>query len=261
MPADMCPMPCPYRGKIRTPGRPRGTSQTNSSEITPEVLDHWDDVFDPELLYLSDFPKKCPNVKWQMVICPRAYPTSNEYGCDLLYRVDVVNMTCKKWSCSVCAKKKVSIIQLRAMNGPLVQEPHRLIKMGKQYPVKMFHLTLPGTSWRYSHTIVESVDIIRKNWNKLRTALQKQYGKFHYLCTVEPQQDGWPHLHVLVVSEKMADSKPLKFVKRLWEDKYKMGYAFVTVKNKGKKKLIRDARQGILYATKYMWKGLENFGQ
>jgi len=239
------------------------TSPTNFSETLPELLDFMD--FDEDdFLYgpsHNPLPKKCPSVKGKVTV-GRAYPLNDclpgSSPDRFLYTAHVYNIRCKKRSCSVCSRVNLNDTLKRAFNGELVKEADRLLKAGYKYPIKMFHLTLPGQDFLDSHTPLESLEILRKNQNKLLSALLKRYGKFHFLCVAEPHKSGYPHLHLLLVSENIANEKPLKFVRHLWIEKYHMGFVKVTVKNKGK--LIKDARQGIVYATKYMSKGLENFG-
>lgn len=237
------------------------------SEVTPEVIEHWDEIFNPYEIPSSPWPKRCPRVKGKMLIV-KGYPLGNEYGGDILYRGIVFNITCNRWDCKPCAQRKVGLLIRRAAVGSLVRETDRLIKLGYKYPVKMFHLTLPGKGWREKTNPLEALQKIRKAQNNLMRALTKLYGKFHYLCTVEPDKNGWPHIHMLIVSESIAASKPLHRVKHIWCDLQKMGFVFVTVKIKEwdkkiggyREALVKDARQGIRYATKYMWKGLQNFG-
>ena len=94
---------------------------------------------------------------------------------------------------------------------------------------------------------------MKKNWNKLVTALRKRLGAFHYVWVTEPQQDGYPHLHVLVAGQAVYKPEVLKLIEDLWRKKYHMG--FVKLKSTDWKKGGIDGLSR--YLTKYMTKGLK----
>lgn len=246
-----------------------GTSQTLSS-----VFSSPDSSFEPAALY-SDFeyyppdaggryPKRCPYVRGKVAVC-KAYPDA--YG-DLYYRVTVHNLCCDRWDCVPCAKKKRNRILARLSLGGLVKEAQRLVSIGCKYPVKMFTLTAGGNEYRAKCTQLESVEHLRANWNKLNAAMKKKYGGYHYLMVVEPHRDGWPHLHVMIVGEGVAKAKPLKWLKDVWQGRYDMGFVYITqrkVRNEQRKSGYEKHRfetvmEGIEYMTKYMAKGLRNYG-
>ncbi len=245
-------------------------SSFEQASISLDNLDDedWDSCFDPLNFEASQWPERCPNVKGRILVV-RAYPLSQEYGGELLYRGMVLNLTCNRWNCKPCARQKIRQLYARVSVGGMVKETTRLLAAGYKYPVKMFHLTLPGREYRETHTILEGLHDLRAAQHNLIRAMTHKYGKFHYFCAVEPHKSGWPHLHILFVSEAIAASKPLRFVEDVWRYRYGMGYVYVTVKTKRwnndlkrfETAVVKSALDAVTYATKYMWKGISNFGE
>ena len=64
---------------------------------------------------------------------------------------------------------------------------------------------------------------IGKAWAKLRAWLLKRYGRFEFLCVLEVQKSGRPHLHVLISGIPYVSHSDLS---EIWQ-KYGGGYVWV----------------------------------
>jgi len=84
-------------------------------------------------------------------------------------------------------------------------------------------------------------------WNKLHNYLKKKIGWFEYFCVVEPQKSGFPHLHVLVFTDKYLIH--YKKLGELWK-KYGIG-KIVWIKRYWAK---RWNKQPLYYVAKYLSK-------
>lgn len=106
------------------------------------------------------------------------------------------------------------------------------------------HLTL--TCYR-SFPIPKTIQVLKEGWNKLRTFLVKRHGLLPFLAVLEPHEDGYPHLHVLVFTSKYLINQAELSV--LWE-KYGVGRVVWLKRywNWG-----RDSK-GFQYLTKYVTK-------
>lgn len=81
-----------------------------------------------------------------------------------------------------------------------------------------------------SMSIVDSIKELKKNWNRLRALIKKRLGKnYPYLCVLEPQKSGYPHLHILYFTDKFIIKQnelsdwckshnlgKIVFIKRYW---------------------------------------------
>lgn len=92
-------------------------------------------------------------------------------------------------------------------------------------------------------------------WKKLREALKKdpKFSEFVFFGTVEPHQDGYPHLHVLLVGRGVIPKNILKKVKRLWHGKYRMGQRIQI------EKINYGVEAGVCYVLKYITKAERMF--
>jgi len=64
------------------------------------------------------------------------------------------------------------------------------------------HIVLTVT---HECSIYESIRLLRENWNKLRAFFKKRLGKnYPFISVIEPQKSGYPHLHVLLFTEKFV---------------------------------------------------------
>ncbi len=69
--------------------------------------------------------------------------------------------------------------------------------------------------------------LIGKAWAKLRAWLLKRYGRFEFLCVLEVQKSGRPHLHVLISGFPYVSHSELSDI---WQ-KYGGGYVWVRAIN------------------------------
>ncbi|MGO9019690.1 MAG: hypothetical protein ACLQVJ_15215, partial [Syntrophobacteraceae bacterium] len=132
-----------------------------------DFLDSWREELTSPPLPASRYPARCPFVKRKVLIV-RGYPLSMEWGCEVLYKGIVLNLTCGRWSCRVCAKRKVSLFNARAATGLLVKTCNELLAAGYKYPLKMFHLTLPGQAWRDEFREKHGINYLKRAVEELR---------------------------------------------------------------------------------------------
>jgi hypothetical protein len=156
------------------------------------------------------------------------------------------NFPCKSWNCPYCSPKKIKQVRHRVFKGPLLQDSE-VPGFRTQYTQKFLTLTYPGADYRSRFTPSDALDQMSNAWNRLRTALKKKYGKFHYFKILEAQKDGYPHFHILLVGRSIADKEILQYIENLWRDHYKMGFVRLNV-------ITNDLKHGIRYATKYLTK-------
>ena len=154
-------------------------------------------------------------------------------------------IACKRWDCPVCGKRKRNHLRKRIFNGPLLD--YKRNGYTGRYDQKFLTLTPPGAEYRKTHTIRECHEDESKFWNKLITATRKKYGKFGYIKVSEPQRDGYPHIHALLIGKNIADKRILKFITKLWCKKYGMGYVRLNV-------ITKSIVHGVRYITKYITK-------
>jgi hypothetical protein len=91
---------------------------------------------------------------------------------------------------------------------------------------------------------------MNKFFEKLRKAMQKKWGRFHYLKITEPHKDGFPHFHVLIVGHAIASKEVLEHIRSLWTEKYGMGNIDLQVLRKG-------LGAGVNYIMKYLTKSMK----
>lgn len=66
-------------------------------------------------------------------------------------------------------------------------------------------LTLDRGAWeRQGKTRYDAFRELRERWRSLAKALQRRWGGYEYVSTVEVHRSGWPHLNVLLVSRWLA---------------------------------------------------------
>jgi len=115
-------------------------------------------------------------------------------------------------------------------------------------------LTFPGKTHRMEYSPEEALKIMQECWNKLMTALRKRLGKIHYFRIVEPQKDGFPHFHVLLIGDNIAHRSIKDEIESLWRGRYGMGFIWMTASSKK----ISSFNHAINYATKYLTKGMKS---
>lgn len=189
---------------------------------------------------------------------------------------------CGRWSCEFCSDLKVKKIRRRMIDGE--------ISSITKYGLKMATLTFGGMDAREPFVIKNSVtgkplttvildkhnqkktvciydakamyEEMMKAFNKLRTALVKRFGKFHYFRIHEPHLDGVPHLHVLFAGKNIVPKSFLDVITKLWA-KYGLGFVKLNAIRDKHGKLIKkfnDAQHAVNYLLKYMTKGVKTAG-
>lgn len=159
-----------------------------------------------------------------------------------------VQLPCNSWGCPICNPKKLKKLRKRAMNGLLANmEPVKGYR-GK-YSQKLVTLTCPGKEFREKYTPAQAAEMMSSDANNLMRALKREYPGFHYLRVIEPQKDGFPHYHYVIVGESIIPSSIRDFIKDYWEKRYGQGWAHV-------KSLTRGAKKGVLYVTNYLTKNV-----
>ena len=156
-------------------------------------------------------------------------------------------LSCNSWDCPVCGPRKIKFLRRRIFNGGLAVEGEMAKGFRNKYSQKFLTLTCPGDEWRLIHSIQDAYKIFSRNFDKLMRALKKHYGNFYYLRVVEPQQDGFPHYHVLLIGRAVSSIAFRDSVEALWRYKYEMGFVRLNV-------IVRSLVHGVRYLTKYLTK-------
>ena len=158
-------------------------------------------------------------------------------------------ISCKSWSCPVCGPRRMKHTRRRIFRGKISNDV-TLNGFRNKYCNKFLTLTCPGEDWRNEHTIKEAYEIISNNFTKLIKAMKKKHGHFYYFRVVEPQQDGYPHYHILLVGKNIASKQILNQIEDLWRFRYGMGFVRLNV-------VTRSLMHGIRYLTKYLTKSAD----
>lgn len=168
---------------------------------------------------------------------------------DPIDQIKTIYLGCGMWSCPVCARKNAISLRLKIKRAvesifeELCEDGFR-----PSYNIKFLTLTVPGTGYRTAYTPDEAEVHVKENFNRLRTALKKKYGEFEYIWVLEPQQDGYPHLHVLLMGKNIASIEIFRYIEHLWRVNYKMGFIKMNVVKGGMNSII-------FYLAKYIAKG------
>jgi len=84
-----------------------------------------------------------------------------------------------------------------------------------------------------------------RGWNRIATAMRKKFPQIKgYARVVELQESGNPHLHVLIFG---ANFIAIEWIRKLWEEKYKLGQQIKV------KEIVND-KGAIRYLLKYLLK-------
>lgn len=161
------------------------------------------------------------------------------------------NIRCGSWGCPYCKDKNLRRLRWRLFNGEMAQAAN-VNGFRTRYHIKLLTLTVPGRMYRRRFTPQEAYDHMIVAFEKMMKALQKRLGQFYYFRVVEPQQDGYPHFHVLLVGKAIAPITVLSFIERLWRSKYRLGFIRINCADES----IKDYIHAIRYITKYMTKDL-----
>lgn len=194
-------------------------------------------------------PDRCPNVVGHFRGVRRVSPD----GVNPVHFVGIrKNLRCNSWDCPFCGERKFRKMRLRAFRGGLMDHLQRP-EGRNRYNQKFLTLTYPGRERREVTTPLDAYDEMSAAFTKLMKALQKSRGKVKYLRVVEPQRDGFPHFHVLLVGRAIAAREVREYIKRLWCDRYGMGFIKLNV-------ITNNLVHGIRYITKYLSKAPKSIG-
>jgi len=87
--------------------------------------------------------------------------------------------------------------------------------------------------------------LMKRAWNKCRTRLKKEFADLKFFLVVEPQTDGYPHFHVLVIGSSVIPKNILESVRRIWTYNYGLGNVDIRIPKWGHKGAVR-------YVMKYL---------
>lgn len=197
-------------------------------------------------------------------ICPK---TSKYIQCTDGKELKMIPLQCKRFDCPVCGARRIAMERdryhkmLKAYWDELqVLYPDRFKKGGK-YWVKMLSLTCPGKDYRvagYEHDECASTYYgdtrpqmaykdMQHHYNKLATMLRKHFPNMNPVRFYEPQRDGYPHFHVILVGPDANKRGLLEFCRKYWTDEYQMGNVDIA-------KMDRGIGGALNYAVKYLTK-------
>lgn len=163
------------------------------------------------------------------------------------------NVPCKKWSCEYCRPNNLKRLRARIFNSDMVQN-YKQKGFRDRYSQKFLTLTYPGKDHREKFSPLEAYEQMTKSFDKLVRAIKKKRGEFKYLRVVEPQKDGYPHLHCVIVGKSIAKKEVLQEMRDLWCSKYGMGFIRLNV-------ITKSLEHAIRYITKYLSKNPQSMGK
>jgi len=88
---------------------------------------------------------------------------------------------------------------------------------------------------------------MQHHYNKLATMLRKHFPNMNPVRFYEPQRDGYPHFHVILVGPDANKRGLLEFCRKYWTDEYQMGNVDIA-------KMDRGIGGALNYAVKYLTK-------
>jgi hypothetical protein len=168
-------------------------------------------------------------------------------------------MRCGKWDCPICGPKKARKLERRAMKGFLA-ELSQVKGFDQRYLSKLLTLTVPGVEYRESRTPEEAYRELQDGWRKVVQVLRGKRKDWEYLRVVEPQKDGYPHLHVILTGPGIRDKEIFADIVRLWRDLHGLGFCWINAIRRGGKYLpnrLRGFGSQLRYTLKYLVKGGE----
>lgn len=189
------------------------------------------------------------------------------------YELVQSSIPCNTWGCPNCRPKKVKKYAKRALEGRIgLYEGQKGFR--SRYDVKMFTLTCPGKdyrkrleenayTWEYEgdHDPDDAYRDMTQQFDKLIRAMKKAHGDFLYIRAVEPQRDGYPHFHVVMVGKCIRPKAIFQYVIDLWKVKYGQGHCWVSSPKSqdGKPKAFKSVKHAVFYCMKYLKKAPGKF--
>lgn len=191
--------------------------------------------------YSQDAPTSCPNAA--LVVDMILHRDTG----DVQVRKRV---RCKKWDCPYCGKINAEVLRRRlrqGFKGLLVAHGINNGQFG--YRVKLFTLTVPGQAYRDRRTPAQAEVEIKHSLAKLLNLIRYHYPLSSTVWVREIQRDGYPHIHLILMGDKIAPRGILDFVRHHWSHRYGMGNVDV--------RFVEDEHRLVNYVTKYITKGMK----
>ena len=163
------------------------------------------------------------------------------------------NVPCKSWLCDYCRPKNLKKLRARIFNSQMVKD-YKMKGFRDKYAQKFLTLTCPGYEFRSMCSPLQAYEQMVKAFDKLVRALKRKWGNFRFIRVVEPQQDGFPHFHVVLVGKSISKKEILKDIENLWRNKYGMGFVRLNV-------ITESLEHAIRYITKYLSKNPHSMGK
>jgi len=148
-------------------------------------------------------------------------------------------LRCKQWACDYCANIN------RKYWRKLIYE---YVNANPELQWSFHTFTLPS---RYRKLpLDESINLIKRQWQKLLQALERLYGKFQYVRVIEFHRDGTPHIHLLA-SFNIPDSDLSRSNNRDKQYIKKLKHKYIVVDKRGHKREYKAilSRLGFGYIT------------
>jgi len=163
----------------------------------------------------------------------------------------IVKLNCDQWHCPYCGARLRKVLMARTIKGIYARldeiGSEKLTARQMKYRLKLLTLTWPGRTrrlpsymWNYAiserkniENPVEALKVMQGIWNIIRTRLLQIYPDMNYFLVTEPQRDGYPHLHILLVGNSVVSKTILDDVRRLWSHKHRMGNVDISFAKKG----------------------------
>lgn len=153
---------------------------------------------------------------------------------------------CKQWSCPHCGpinSKNLGRLLAEVMDSYMAE--HRLTGAKMRYTLKSVTLTPPGAFWRSIHGVDDAVKLLKKALKRLLALLKRHWCLEEYFWVMEFGQDGFPHIHLLILGTGISGKGIMRFINDSWEC-LGMGRSEV--------KLVKSSGGVCHYFTKYLCK-------
>lgn len=187
----------------------------------------------------------------EFIPCPNVIGAFAVYGECLEHGGRLISgcLPCDRWDCPACGPRKKRSLWIRYQKGTISEKPSSV------YGRKFLTLTAPGKEWRGKYTPEDAYTVMADHYAHLVRNLRSKYGHFDFMRVAEPQKDGYPHFHVLLVGDNIAPREILDDIEYFWRDTYRMGFV------KLNKVSFKDGGHALNYILKYITKDVRGFGR
>ncbi len=160
----------------------------------------------------------------------------------------VVRARCGSYACRACGRRKVARLRRRLTESLVAHFTGAQRVMGDRWRRvgKLLTLTCDHKAFE---TPEQAAEAMAAGWNRLRTLLVKRYGPMPFFRVWESHQDGYPHLHIVMLTPRFI---PWAWLAWMWEQ-YGIGQN-LDIRNKSQR--VDNARGLARYLCKYLAKGL-----